>query len=84
MKLDIIWEGETVGTVTDVDVDMFHFSGRWTAGRCDASRKFIELLKEGRELIVTIGRSPPPLAGRVYAEPAEFIEITLSPDLNRP
>ncbi len=77
-ECDVVWNGEIVGTMSDITIDNFHVEGRWKAADSPAIAPFIEALSaEDAVVIVEIGG----MRARACAVPGDFFEATAIPGL---
>ena len=73
-KHPVIWEGVVVGEVDDISCDNFNVFGRWYPANTDATAKFYEQLRHGRELRISVGS----LEGIIDTPPDAWVEMTAS------
>jgi hypothetical protein len=79
-RTEVRWEGEVVGHIESVGLDMFHFYGKWIPAQSDAASRFTnELAAKGSVWVQLLTTSGGPVFGEVTEIYDGVIDVLIHP-----
>jgi len=80
-RLELIWDGEVVGSVENPKPDMFHLYGKWIPADTEKAREFLAALKVGEDegVPVLLAGDGPKSEGEASLYSGDQINILVRP-----